>query len=100
VKNLKAFSLFSYINSMKRFTLVGVDGNAFEVMAYVKKAMVAAEKDCKLPDYDGQVDEIHLQDFNQKARDAYIKEATSSDYNHLLVISMEMINKVNEYFEV
>lgn len=75
---------------MKRFTLVDVDGNAFEV----KKAMISAEKDCKLPDYDGQVDEIHLQDFNQKARDAYIKEATSSDYNHLLVVSMEMINKV------
>lgn len=85
---------------MKRFTLVGVNGNAFEIMAYVKKAMISAEKDCRLPDYDGQVDEIHLQEFNQEARDAYIKEATSSDYNHLLAISMEMINKVNEYFEV
>lgn len=62
---------------MKRFTLVGVDGNAFEVMAYGKKAMVAAEKDCKLPDYDVQVDEIHLQDLKRL-----------------------LFNKVNEYFEV
>ena len=28
--------------------------------------------------------------------DAYTKDATSSDYNHLLVVSCEMIDKVNE----
>ena len=62
---------------MKAFTLVGVDGNAFSIMGYVRSAMKRAQ--------------MTSQDI-----DAYTKDATSSDYNHLLVVSCEMIDKVNE----
>ena len=62
---------------MKAYTLVGVDGNAFAIMGYVRSAMKSAK--------------MTSQDI-----DAYTKDATSSDYNHLLVVSCEMIDKVNE----
>ena len=62
---------------MKAYTLVGVDGNAFSSMGYVRSAMKRAQ--------------MTSQDI-----DAYTKDATSSDYNHLLVVSCEMIDKVNE----
>lgn len=62
---------------MKAFTLVGVDGNAYSVMGYVTNAMRQAK-------------------MSKEERDAYLKDAMSSDYNHLLVVSMEMIDKVNE----
>jgi len=61
----------------ERYTLVGVDGNAFSVMGYVRHAM----KECR----------------KTKAEiDAYTKDAMSSDYNHLLGVSIEMIDKLNE----
>ena len=62
---------------MKAYTLVGVDGTAFSIMGYVRSAMKRAQ--------------MTSQDI-----DAYTKDATSSDYNHLLVVSCEMIDKVNE----
>ena len=62
---------------MKAYTLVGVDGNAYAIMGYVRTAMKRAK-------------------MTKEDIDAYIKDATSSDYNHLLVVSSEMIDKVNE----
>lgn len=62
---------------MKAYTLVGVDGNAFSIMSYVRSAMKRAQ--------------MTSQDI-----DAYTKDAKSSDYDHLLVVSCEMIDKVNE----
>ena len=62
---------------MKAYTLVGVDGNAFAIMGYVRTAMKSAK-------------------MTKEDIDAYTKDATSSDYNHLLVVSCEMIDKVNE----
>lgn len=62
---------------MKAYTLIGVDGNAYAVMGYVRTAMRHAE-------------------MSREDIDAYTKDATSSDYNHLLVVSCEMIDKVNE----
>ena len=66
---------------MKAYTLVGVDGNAFSIMGYVRSAMKRAQ--------------MTSQDI-----DAYTKDATSSDYNHLLVVSCEMIDKVNEVLDL
>lgn len=60
-----------------KYDLVGIDGNAFCIMGYVMKAM----KECK---------------FSKTDRDAYYKDATSSNYDHLLYVSVEMINKCNE----
>lgn len=62
---------------MKAYTLVGVDGNAFAIMGYVRTAMRRAR-------------------MSREDIDAYIKDATSSDYNNLLVVSSEMIDKVND----
>ena len=62
---------------MKAYTLVGIDGNAYSIMGYVRDAM----HDAKMTN-----DDI----------DAYIKDATSFDYNHLLAVSCEMIDRVNE----
>ena len=63
--------------SNKACTLVGVNGNAFSVTGYVRSQMKRAK-------------------MTREDIDAYTKDATSSDYNHLLVVSCEMIDKVNE----
>lgn len=62
---------------MKAYTLVGINGNAYSIMGYVRVAM-----------YDAKMTKDDI--------DAYVKDATSSDYNHLVAVSCEMIDKVNE----
>ena len=62
---------------MKAYTLVGINGNAYSIMGCVRVAM---------DDANMTNDDI----------DAYVKDATSSDYNHLVAVSCEMIDKVNE----
>ena len=62
---------------MKAFTLVGVDGNACAIMGYVYRAM-------------------RIANMSQEEREAYREDAMSSDYNHLLCVSIDMIEKVNE----
>lgn len=61
----------------KSYTLVGIDGNAFSVMGYVKRCM--RECGCSFDE--------------QKA---YTTEAMSGDYNNLLCVSMNMLDKLNE----
>ncbi len=53
--------------------LIGEDGNAFAIMGRVKKALrrVGADKEYI---------------------DKYLSEATSGDYDHLLVVSMEYVD--------
>ena len=63
-----------------KYDLVGVDGNAFAVMGYVLKAM----KECKM---------------SKEEQSDYQTKATSSDYNNLLAVSVEMIDKCNEIAE-
>jgi len=53
--------------------LVGEDGNAFSIMGRVKKALMRAGAD-------------------QEYIDRYFSEATSGDYDHLLVVSMGYVN--------
>lgn len=60
-----------------KYDLVGVDGNAFNVMGYVVSAM----KDCGL---------------GKDEQYTYQVDAMSGDYNHLLCVSCEMIKKCNE----
>lgn len=62
---------------MKAFDLVGIDGNAFSVMGYVQRAMRTAK-------------------FSQEERDQYLADAQSSDYDHLLSVSVKMVEKVND----
>lgn len=61
----------------ERYTLVGVDGNAFAIMSYVLYAM----KD---------------EGFSKEERDEYLEDAKSSDYDHLLCVSVEYIDRVND----
>lgn len=77
---------------MEAFNLVGKDGNAFAVMGYTTNAMKTAYRDAaKNHDEDG------MKTFGGSAQDAYTKDAMSSDYSHLICVSAEMIDKVNDY---
>lgn len=60
----------------KEYTLIGVDGNAFAIMGYVVRAMKLEHK---------SKDEI----------DAYIRNAKSSDYTHLMAVSADMCEELN-----
>lgn len=68
---------FNNTKGVAMFDLVGIDGNAFSVMCYVIRAM----KKCK---------------FTKAEQDAYRKDAMSSDYDHLLYVSIEMVDRCNE----
>ena len=59
-----------------KYSLIGIDGNAFSVMGYVRRAM--AKEGC-----------------SKQAIDDYLKRAMSSDYNNLLIVSIEMVDSLN-----
>lgn len=63
-----------------KYDLVGVDGNAFAVMGYVLKTM----KECKM---------------SKEEQSDYQTKAMSGDYNNLLAVSIEIIDKCNEIAE-
>ena len=60
-----------------KYSLIGIDGNAFSVMGYVAKCMK----------------QEHM---SYEEIDNYRKDAMSGDYNHLLMVSVEMIEMLNE----
>lgn len=60
----------------KNYNLADVDGNAFAIMAYVRSAMMREGK-------------------SNEEIDNYLKDAQSSDYQHLLQVSVEMCEKLN-----
>lgn len=60
----------------KKYSLIGVDVNAFAVMGYVRSAM----KECG---------------FNKKDIDSYLKRAMSAGYDNLIVESINAINECN-----
>ena len=60
----------------QKYNLVGIDGNAYSVMGYVIKAMKRER-------------------FSKSEIDDYRADAMSDDYNHLLSVSAEMIDKCN-----
>lgn len=60
----------------QKYNLVGIDGNAYSVMGYVIQAM-------------------KREGFSKSEIDDYKADAMSDDYNHLLSVSAEMIDKCN-----
>lgn len=60
-----------------KYTLIGVDGNAFAIMGYVSKAM-------------------KKEGYSREEIEAYYKRAQSSDYDNLLMESITMIEELNE----
>lgn len=63
-----------------KFSLIGINGNAYSIMGYVTTAM----EECKL---------------SEQEKSEYRKDAMSSDYNHLLRVSIKMIEKCNKIIE-
>lgn len=61
----------------KKFSLVGVDGNPFNVMAYVKTAMREAG-------------------FSREEMSEYVEDCMRGDYDRLLILSEEMIDRCND----
>ena len=61
----------------EKYCLVGIDGNAYSVMGYVKSAM-------------------REQGYTKAEQDEYLHDAMSDDYNHLLCVSMDYIEMCNE----
>lgn len=61
----------------EKFDLVGVDGNAFNIMAYVRTAMREAV-------------------FSKKEIDEYLKDCISGNYDHLISLSVEMVERCND----
>ena len=62
---------------MAKYSLVGVDGNAYCVMGYTARAM-------------------KREGFSKEEVDEMYNKAESSDYNNLLRVCMDYIDKVNE----
>ena len=62
---------------MAKYSLVGVDGNAYCVMRYTTRAM-------------------KREGFSKEEVDEMYNKAESGDYNNLLRVCMDYIDKVNE----
>lgn len=60
----------------RKYTLVGVDGNAYCVMGYVTNAM----RECR---------------FSREEISGYMNDAMSADYNNLLAVSADMVERCN-----
>lgn len=60
---------------MDRFSLVGINGNAFSILGYTQKALK----------------EVGREDLVEEM----LKEATSSDYNNLIKVCQEYIDLAN-----
>ena len=73
---------------MKKYSLIGVDGNAFAIMAYVAEAFRESGR------------ALGRQDCIIKANiDNYFTLAQSDDYNNLLSVSIDVLNDINEALE-
>ena len=69
---------------MVKYSLVGVDGNAFSIMAYVCDALKTERENM----------ELALDEYETIKAD-YLKDAMSSNYDHLLCVSFDLIERIN-----
>ena len=69
----------------KKYSIIGIDGNAFCIMGYVCTAMAR-----EAHHLGWNVDEL------AKQKKAYMDDAMSSNYDHLVAISDKMISRINE----
>lgn len=63
-----------------RYTIENIDGNAFVLMGYVGSAMKKER-------------------FPNQVIEEYYKEAKSADYNNLVVVTLNQLEKVNNFVE-
>ena len=64
-------------------------GNAYCILGFIDEVMSKA--------YEATHEDER---FSKEARDAYQKDATSGDYDHLRDVSQKILNLVNDYDEV
>lgn len=64
-------------------------GNAYCILGFIDEVMSKA--------YEATHEDER---FNKEARNAYQKDATSSDYTHLRAVSQKILNLVNDYDRV
>ena len=64
------------LTKKEKYSLVGVNGNAFSIMGYVRNALKK----------EGLKDKIK----------EYTQKATAKDYNHLIAVSLEYIELANK----
>lgn len=76
----------------KAYTLDGVDGNAYSVMGYVLHAMKDAYRVAR-----SESNEEAVELWGPNAQQKYSEDARSSDYNHLLAVSCEKLDDINDY---
>lgn len=69
----------------KKYDIGGINGNAYCIMGYVTTAM---SQESELMGWS--------RDDLKKAKDDYLADATSGDYNHLVMVSIEMIDRINK----
>lgn len=62
-------------------------GNAYCIMGFIDEVMKKAYEATDERD----------ERFSKEARDAYQKDATSSDYTHLRAVSQKILDLVNDY---
>ena len=60
-----------------KYSLIGIDGNAYAIMGYTKNAM-------------------KCEGFDKSEIDEMLSQAMSSDYDNLLMVCGEYIDKANE----
>lgn len=63
--------------SKEMYSLVGIDGNAYSLMGYTQNAMAE-------------------QGFSKEEIDAFLKDAQSSNYNHLIATCYMKVRECNE----
>lgn len=77
-----------------RFSLEGVDGNAFAVMGYTRNCMRSCCRDAREAG-----DMPNTTKFGALAQDTYIKKAMSGSYDELVALSCEVVEECNKYYE-
>ena len=80
---------------MKKYSLVGVDGNAFCLMGYTRDAMEDARRTLRktMPEY------AEAQ-YGEEAIDKVMEEAMSSNYDHLVGVLNKKIQQINHDLKV
>ena len=64
---------------MEKYSLVGIDGNAYNIMGYVSYA-------------------LKREGFKKEIK-KYCEEAMKSDYDNLIQVSMQYLDKINSKFD-
>lgn len=70
---------------MAKYSLIGINGNAYCLMAYV----------CNALEIEKEAMDLNQDSFENLKAD-YLKDAMSGTYNHLLCVSYDLIAKINE----